>query len=214
MQAQRLNGVRLEIVVGLDPSASPPRHVSGVRFAHGSAHSQAHAINAAVAAAEGDVLAFLEDDDLWLPRRLEYGLDYLRRYDLVTSNQVEVTTEGMFKRIFDFPTPSGWLLRRSTWELLGPLDETLRFHIDNEYLGRINARKLRRVHLVERSAETSSSKLVHFSDIALTSEPRPLVTRTMNDRGNMARIEREALAKEQSSAEHALLRSRYGYMPW
>jgi glycosyltransferase involved in cell wall biosynthesis len=217
VRAQSVNdGVRLEIVVGLDPDASLPQRLSGVRFAHGSAPSQAHAVNAAVAAAQGEVLAFLEDDDYWLPRRLEYGLAYLDSYALVTANQLEVTAEGTFKRIFDFPTPSGWLLRRTTWELLGPLDGTLRFHVDSDYLGRVNARALPRMHLVEREAEMNRRKLqkvARFSDIAATGEPKPLVIRTMNDDGGMARIERDASAKEQSRAEHDLLRSRYGRMP-
>ena len=211
------DSVRLEIVVGLDPGASLPQRLSGVRFAHASAPSQAHAMNAAVAAAQGDVLAFLEDDDRWLPRRLVYGLAHLARYDLVTANQLEVSADGTFRRIFDFPTPSGWLLRRTTWELLGPLDETLHYHMDSDYLGRVNARPLQRLHLVERNAEISRRKLqrvARFSDIAPTAEPGPLVIRTMNDgTGKMARIGHDAAAKEQSDAEHDLLRSRYGRMP-
>jgi glycosyltransferase involved in cell wall biosynthesis len=211
------DSVRLEIVVGLDPGASLPEPLSGVRFAHASAPSQVHAMNAAVAAAQGDVLAFLEDDDRWMPRRLVYGLAYLARYDLVTANQLEVAADGTVRRIFDFPTPSGWLLRRTTWELLGPLDETLHFHMDNDYLGRVNARALKRLHLVERNAEMSRrrlQKVARFSDIATTGEAGPLVTRTMNyGSGKMARIRRDASAKEQSDAEHVLLRSRYGGMP-
>jgi hypothetical protein len=192
-----------------------PQHLDGVRFAHASEASQAHAVNAAVAAAEGDVLAFLEDDDSWLPRRLEYGLPHLASYELVTSNQSQLTAGGKLK-VFDFPTPSGWLLPREIWNQLGPLDEALRFHVDSEYLGRANAHSLRRLHLVERDAALGRAKLrkvAKHSEIAATGEPSPLVVRTRNHAGGMAQIRREWSAEKQSRQEHALLRTRYGEMP-
>ncbi len=219
VRAQHLgDDVQLEIVVGLDPGAAVPPGFPGVRWVHGAASSQAHAVNAAARAARGDVLAFLEDDDSWLPRRLEYGLAQLGAYDLVTATQTVVTPDGRFKRIKDFPTPSGWLLRRAAWERLGPLDESLRFHVDNDYLGRVNAHGLRRLHLVEMGAEISArkglQKVARVSDILATGELRPLVTRTRNTRGGMALIRREASAHEQSRVEQEILRARYGELPW
>src|SRR5579864_8077527 len=59
--------VEIEVVVGLDPGVAPPRGFANVRWAHGQKQLQAAAVNAAVAASTGDTLAFLEDDDWWMP---------------------------------------------------------------------------------------------------------------------------------------------------
>src|SRR5262249_34956041 len=140
--------VQVEVVVGLDPGVALPPRFAGLKAAHAAQPRQAAALNAAVAAASGEVLAFLEDDDYWEPRRLEYGLPQLERFDLVTCNQREVDEDGSFVGINDYPTPSGWLLRKATWEAVGPFDESYTF-VDSEWLGRANARSLRRLHLIE-----------------------------------------------------------------
>jgi glycosyltransferase involved in cell wall biosynthesis len=212
---ERPEQARLEIVVGLDPGSIAPVR-DGVRFVHATSRSQAAAVNAAAAAASGDFLAFLEDDDIWSPRRLPYGLGMTDAYDLITSNQTEVDEEGNFVRINDFATPSGWLLRKSTWDRLGAFDEALRFHVDTDFLGRANAAGIRRAHLVERDAPARSwiEKIRVHSDIARTNEPQPLVIRTVNPQGGMSRIARDPEAERISIEEHARFVAKYGAIPW
>ncbi|TXL75409.1 glycosyltransferase [Vineibacter terrae] len=210
-----LEGTAIEIIVGLDPGAQPPQH-DAVRFVHGRLAMQACAVNAAAAAATGDALAFLEDDDLWEPKRLAYGLAVLGRYDVVTCNQREVSEDGTFVRINDFATPSGWLLPRSLWARLGGLDESFRFHVDTEYLGRMNAAGVRRLHLLEAGAHGRPwiDNVARFSDLAHTSEPAPLVVRTVNSRGGMAQIAAGGEAGRRSQLEHQWLQEKYGHVPW
>ena len=208
--------VELEIVVGLDPGVRPPEAFAGVSWVNAAAPSQAEAVNAAVAASSGEMLAFLEDDDYWMPRRLEYGLICLNRCDLATSNQQEVTPEGEGVGVFDFATPSGWLLRRAIWDRLGPFDTAIRFHVDNEFLGRVNRAGLDRIHLVEAAApDRPGLKIIgQFSRLAKTLEPTPLVVRTVNPEGGMSQIERQAQARKQSQAEHRIFWRRFGNIPW
>jgi hypothetical protein len=141
----------MEVVVGLDPGVRLAAPLPGVVTVNAAKARQACAINAAVAASRGELLAILEDDDVWHRRRLEYGLRCLDRADLVTSNQLEVDAAGKPMQVNDYPTPSGWLLPCAVWERVGPFDESFSFP-DSEYLGRVHMQRLRRLHLVEARA--------------------------------------------------------------
>jgi hypothetical protein len=127
-----------------------------------------------------------------------------------------VTEKGVFERINDFATPSGWLLRRKTWDMLGPFDETIRFHVDTEFLGRVNAAGLRRIHLVEECATRRPwlDQVARFSLIMKTNRAAPLVTRTINSGGGMCLIARDSEAEAQSQQEHERIFRRFGTIPW
>jgi glycosyltransferase involved in cell wall biosynthesis len=208
--------VEWEIVVGLDPCASLPERLAGVRAVNAPRALMGAAINTAVAASSGEFLAILEDDDVWEPRRLEVGLGWIDRYDLVTTGSREVTGAGAFIRFFDFPTPCGWLLRRETWDRFGPYDESLIFHGDNEYLGRVTSAGGRRVHLVEADAPSRPwlENVGRYSAVVRTGEREPLVTRTANPDGSMGQIGRLAWATQQSFFEHIILNIKFGAIPW
>jgi hypothetical protein len=134
----------------------------------------------------------------------------------VTTNSREVTGAGGFVRYFDFPTPCGWLLRREAWDRFGPYGESLIFHGDNEYLGRVTAAGGRRVHLVEADAPSRPwlENVGRYSAVVRTGERNPLVTRTANPDGSMGQIERLAWARFQSSYEHIILNLQFGSIPW
>jgi len=205
--------VEFEIIIGLDPDVPLPERLADYRAVNASRSQIGSAINAAVEASSGEVLAILEDDDVWEPRRLEYGLHWIDRYDLVTSNSREVDGAGRNLGVFDFPTPCGWLLRREVWDRFGPYDESLIFHGDNEYLGRVVAAGGTRLHLVEAGATPRPGLrcVGQFSAIYRTPERDPLITRTVNTEGSMAWI---ATARQQSNYEHVILRLRFGTIPW
>ena len=204
----------LEVVIGLDPGVRPPP-LPGITFAHGERARQACALNAAVAAGRGEVIAFLEDDDCWHPRRLEYGLDCLAEFDVVTCNQLEVDPQGKSLGVNDYPTPSGWLLPRVTWERVGPFDETYTF-VDSEFLGRVNAGRRRRVHLVEEGATFRKGlvQVARYSAVRQTKEGVPLVVRAVNAGGVVAALAQQEAARRRHEEDCRRMVAKYGAIPW
>lgn len=229
-QQQGVSMDDLEVVVGLDPGALPKvpqrflEHGAGypkIRFVEAAKPGQAQAVNAAAAASTGHILAFCEDDDQWAGVRLTRGLESLAGHDFVSCNQREVNDEGEFLRVNDFPTPSGWIMPRATWDAVGPLEESFRYHVDTEWLGRLNDRKLSRVHQVDPDARRRLEdpacwlhNVRKFSDIAVLKAPEPLVTRVVNPRGGMSTIARDPEAQRQSGEEHAQMLNAFGEVPW
>lgn len=213
-------GADAEILVAIDPSAPP----LPVRFRQrcgtvvAAVPGQAGAVNTAVRLATGDVIATLEDDDYWEHGKLAAQLDCLQHYDLITCNARETTWDGAFIRMNDFPTPSGWLMRREIWERVGGMDESFRFHVDTEWLGRANRAGLRRLHLVEDGATFEKPRwlahVVNHSEIGQIGAGRPLVNRTANPEGGMALIASDAAAAAQSKREHKIMMERFGGIPW
>ena len=181
---------------------------------------QAAALNAAAAVATGDVITFLEDDDLWQPKRLMFGLKVMQDFacEFASSNQQEVTIDGKAIRINDFPTPSGWLMSAEVWRRSGGFDEAFRWHLDNDFLGKLLKMGIKRVHLTEQGATIEGrdwlKNVSQFSQICNTSESVPLVTRLHNPKGGMCTIATDPAAKTQSSREHHAMLERYGLIPW
>src|SRR6185295_3252118 len=207
-----------EIIVGL--SDVPGFTHESINYVVAKEPGQAAALNAAVGVAgDFDLLAFLEDDDYWEPRKLEYQLEGIKAgYDLVTSNQREVDPEGNFIRVNDFATPSGWLMTRQAWEKVGPFDPAFRWHLDNDWLGRFNRSGLKRLHMVEAGANVNPhpwlQNVMQFSKAATTEEREPMVVRTINPKGGMAKIQGAPTAARESYEEHRVLIERYGCVPW
>jgi hypothetical protein len=168
-----------------------------------------------VSEASGDGLAFLEDDDYWEPKRLQYGLNCLEKHDLVTCNQREVDPDGSFVGINDYPTPSGWLVRTATWKAIGPFDEAFTFP-DSDWLGRANAAHLRRMHLLEAGALVRNGILsvARSSAIACTGERDPLVLRTVNPYGVVGKSRTDEAARIKHMQVTRRLVEKYGGIPW
>lgn len=207
-------GVDTEIVVGLDEGAPDPSRVAGFKFAvaRSAGHSQAEAVNAAVHASTGDVLAILEDDDYWEPHRVRYGLAALEAYELTTSSQREIDEGGSFVRYNDFPTPSGWMMPRTKWH---PMDPAFRWHLDNAWLGGFEGK---RIHLVDEGADINDPNRAWLRNIpqpiGKVNSHLPLVVRTVNRGGGMATLARDPEAAKQSQAEYMVLVSKFGRVPW
>jgi hypothetical protein len=153
--------VRLHFYIGVDSDAVVPAELQAspnVTFVYSHGRGQAAAVNAAAdaaAAQDHDFIAFLEDDDRWEPNFLSWSLSALDDCDFVSSNQLEVDAEDRWLRVNDFPTPSGWIMTIALWRKVGPFDESLRWHVDNDWLGRLALSGARRVHLVESTAPAS-----------------------------------------------------------
>jgi glycosyltransferase involved in cell wall biosynthesis len=196
-----------------------PDRLEDVRVVEGDAAGQAAAVNAAFRASNGDLIAILEDDDLWHCRKIALQLSVLREQAgirFVSANQLEVDLAVGVARLNDFPTPSGWLIHREIWDAVGPLNESFRWHVDNEWLGRLNASGISRVHLVEESGRSRAlfPTLVKRSAVRETDEAFPLVLREVHADAATARIARTPAFKRQSRDEHHRMIDRFGEVPW
>lgn len=201
-----------EIVVGLD--ADQPRELPArfrdVVAVRADSNGQAVAVNAAVRAATGDVLAFCESDDYFESRKLEAQVQLLNRFDMVTCSQREHDEQGNYVRVNVFATPSTWCLRRETWDRIGGFDESYRYHVDTEWLCRANNAGLKRLHIVDTTTESSADEIgrqwlgniQRFSEIGHVGNDRPLVNRCVNPEGGMQAIERGMKAAAKFIAEH------------
>lgn len=224
--------IDVQISIGIDPGTvvpddlELPRHASLSRAA---IESQAAALNAAARAFDHDYLAFLEDDDLWLSDHLTTSLRALqdRRLDFVSSTQLQVDEAGAIASVFDFPTPSGWIMRRTVWETVGPFDTSYRYHLDNEWLGRLAAHGFRRGHLVERTAPVDPRWMavrpwLHHvltnggphSTLLRHDQPSPLVHRMVHAGSGMSAVANDAVASSTSRQEYERLARTFGRIPW
>lgn len=134
-----------EIIVADDGSTDDTaRLASGfdarVRVISGPFGSAAAGRNAGVAAARGDVLAFLDHDDLWTAGRLERQLALLARepaVELVLGQTQRVREhEGQLVPLGPpaaEPSLGALLVTRAAFERVGPLDETKTYDEDVDW---------------------------------------------------------------------------------
>ena len=124
--------------------------------------------NAAAAGARGDVLAFLDDDDLWRPGHLaglaqafaDPAVGFAWRDSEVVRERVRTdgTREPLARRLLardwddalmrrdDYLPPSAWGVRRELFRALGGFDESFRFSEDWDFALRAAASaRVRRV---------------------------------------------------------------------
>lgn len=220
----------IEVLVCVDKGENAPTlsHPLQVRVIEGQARGQAAALNAGAAHANADYLAFLEDDDSWHPERIAYALRDLEKAAFNSTTQLELDESGIIARINDFPTPSGWVMPISTWHRIGEFDQSFRWHLDNDWLGRLGQSGLPRVHLVEATAPVEPRFMVQvrpwllncvrFGGPAVSISrhplPVPLVFRVIHPNSGMSAIEHDPQAKEMSGAESQRLIGKYGRIPW
>lgn len=227
--AQTLN-IPFKIFVGVDPDAEIPDDipVDRVQICKSKTKSLSGAINAAAANIDGDYVAFYEDDDVWLPEYLKTAMQALDECGFVSSTQLEVDLKGNVRRINDFATPCTWVMPRSTWETVGKFSEDYAVHQDNDWLGRLAQKKIKRIHLVESTApidpEIANScrpwlgSVVGFggpcSTLKRHSWPYPLVSRVVHSDSWLGRIDQKGIEYAQSNRCFERLKVKYGTIPW
>jgi glycosyltransferase involved in cell wall biosynthesis len=115
--------------------AGPPVRVLSGRFGGAAA-----ARNAGVAVARGELLAFIDHDDLWVPGRLARQLETLARapaVDLVLGLTQRVREVGgelvPLRPPAAEPSLGALLVLRSAFDRVGPLDETRPFDEDVDW---------------------------------------------------------------------------------
>jgi hypothetical protein len=227
-----LTSLRARVLVGIDRGQTLPVAIAerlGIEAVQSEGQSQALACNAAAREiGDAELVAFLEDDDEWLPHYLEQALEALEHAPFVSSTQLEVDAGGLVIRINDFATPSGWLMDRRVWETVGPFDPQFRYHLDNDWLGRLADRGFDRVHLVEATAPVDPSVAAQVRPwlanvVALGggrvqllrhAHATPLVRRLVHPGSGMARIAADPRTGGRSESETQELLRRYGRIPW
>ena len=211
-----------EIVIAVDrglTSQVPLDRLGDVRVVESDEVGQAAAVNAAVRATSGDFVAIIEDDDVWHWRKVALQASVLGGPNVVrfvSANQMEIDPTSGAARFNDFATPSGWLMRREIWEAVGPLNESFRWHVDNEWLGRLSALRIPRLHLVEQSGRRRElfPTLLNRSAVRETDERFPLILREVHDDAATARIIRDPSSRRQSRDEYRRMIATFGEVPW
>jgi|ERR1700733_585429 len=221
----------IDVVVGIDPGSRVSEDLQfpkTVRFVQSGVASQAAALNAAAKSLNHTYLAILEDDDEWHNEFLAVAIEALKQVDFISSTQLQVDAQGQAVCIFDFPTPSGWVMRRKVWESIGAFNESYRLHLDNEWLGRLGESGFKRGHLIEATAPLDRRiMMIHRPTLNLyltQSGPSsgvfrhqfliPLVRRLVHEGSGLHSIGVDSAAKEQSKIETAQLKERFGRVPW
>lgn len=225
------NGFEPEVIVGVDPGMSGlanQRLATTAIVAEGAERLQASALNAGIARISGDYVAFLEDDDLWEPTYLERAIAQFGQFQFVSSTHLERTVDGTIVRIQDYPTPSSWVMPRATLERVGGFDPDYRWHLDSEWIGRLNALRTPRMHFVEATAPIELDAIssvrptlwailqsaAEFTSFLRHESPWPLVMRTVHPGSGMAQIAASEAKQAQSKEEYQRMMQRFGGIPW
>jgi hypothetical protein len=223
--------VTIEVVIGLDAGAPlpdlPPTDLT-VRCAHAAEGSQAAALNAAAGLITGDYLAFLEDDDQWQTGHLAVALEFLQQARFVSTTQLEINPAGYILGINDFPTPSGWVMPRSTWEHVGLFDGAFRYCLDSDWLGRLGDAPLSRIHVAEATAPahiaTAQQARPRLAAVVAYGGGRvtlarhgnavPNVLRQVHPNSGTYQIQTDPTKHRVHAEEFARLTAKFGRNPW
>lgn len=142
-----------EIVVvddgSTDKSAAIAQSFPKVRYLYETNQGIALARNNAIAQAHGELIAFLDHDDLWAPNKLQEQVDYLRTHpeiSLVLANERLFFTDGysspfwLKHKLMQSDhlglVPGTWLLRKRVFEQVGWLNPRFRISDDVDWFMR------------------------------------------------------------------------------
>jgi len=141
------------------PTEEVVRRFPGTRYVRLETNrGQSAARNAGLKEATGKYVAFLDDDDLWLPHRLSRqvaALEQAQGVEVAYSQRVAYMGDGTSRGVFpDLEGPSGWvfetavkvvhichiitiLVPREAVDKVGGFDESLRVNEDNDWVARL-----------------------------------------------------------------------------
>jgi glycosyltransferase involved in cell wall biosynthesis len=147
----------LEIIVvddgSTDGTKSLMAELPDVRYLHQSNQGPAAARNAGIQAARGDLLAFLDVDDLWTPDHLRLLLPHLlaepqlrfvwgtTHFVRLNEDAVGTRTHKLYRESVPLFLVGSGLYRPSAFTEVGPFDPALRMGEDTDWLA--SARRIR-----------------------------------------------------------------------
>jgi glycosyltransferase involved in cell wall biosynthesis len=151
---------RVEVIVVDDGSPDASAEIAaarpGVRLLRESHRGVAAARNAGLAVAEGELIAFLDQDDQWLPDKLARQVQRLAErpeLDLVLCHLEMTLVEGTPRPGWFEPVwlrepqagyvPSAWMVRREAFERIGSFDTSYEIACDSDWLARAKDAGLR-----------------------------------------------------------------------
>ncbi|PLX81059.1 MAG: glycosyltransferase family 2 protein [Desulfuromonas sp.] len=113
-----------------------------VRYVYQPNRGPGAARNTGIALANAEIVGCLDADDLWAPKRLRQQLELLQCHPEVgfvkgLTQVLELAPGGRFETVgqpFLFANFGGSLYRRSLFERVGPIDPSLRFSEDIDWL--------------------------------------------------------------------------------
>jgi glycosyltransferase involved in cell wall biosynthesis len=124
---------------------------------------QSHAINCGFARADGDIMAYLNSDDLLLPGTLAYVARFFLAHpdvDVVYGHRVFIDRDGLevgravlpshhaqTLRYADYIPQETMFWRRRVWEAVGPIDESFHYAMDWDFILRAQEKGFRFVRL-------------------------------------------------------------------
>jgi glycosyltransferase involved in cell wall biosynthesis len=143
----------VEVIVVDDGSTDGTAEVAGlagVTVLRQAGAGHAAAKNAGAAAATGDLVAFLDADDVWLPTKLaaqtaaldaapKAGFSVCHMVNVFEDGSAEHLSAAQLDRLTDQVEgwlPSALLVRRWAWDAIGPFDPTLPHGNDTDWFAR------------------------------------------------------------------------------
>jgi hypothetical protein len=108
------------------------------------------------------------------------------------------------------------MMTANLWRRIGGFNEGIRWRVDTEWLGRLNAAKIPRTHLVEGAKRPVpvSHFITKSSEVCGCASPVPLVDKTINSKGGMTAITEDDEARREADLEAAAIREKFGENPW
>ena len=195
--SQDMEGLRYHVQDGGSVDGSVPllEAVTGpISYESAPDQGQGHAINLGFQAVSGDIMAYLNSDDILLPGSLAYVGDFFDRnpeIDFLYSHRIFIDEQGRdigravlpphdaeALKWADYIPQETMFWRRRVWEKIGPFDDTLFFAMDWDFILRAAGAGFRfarvpcflgafRIHLQQK---TSSSIHIGEAEMMLLRE--------------------------------------------
>lgn len=209
---------QVEIIVvdgqSRDRTAEIVRAVKGVRYIIQTDDGLANARNRALRAARGDLIAFLDSDDIWVPGKLQLQVDYLASHPncLGTVTRLRFVMDPLYYALAREKdkqhygqvragyTPSSLLARRELFQQVGEFDPSFELSCDADWFARVFDMGLNLAVL----PKILITKRIHDANLSLD------VTKSKNE---MMRVLKNSMLRKHAATGYVSNSGMSGYAP-